>query len=283
MSPKSTPCQTPASVPDPWLPTILPIASIRDEAPRVRTFEFERPGDFDFHPGQFNMLYLPGYGEAAISISSAPGGERLCHTVRQAGNVTNRLFQLPIGARVGLRGPFGTAWPLARYRGWDVVLAAGGIGLAPLRPAVYAILQDRDAFGRVCLIYGTRTPRDLLFADEFDQWRAGGVDVEVTVDFGDPSWHGPVGVVTMLLDQIPWLSSRTTVWTCGPEIMMRFVARQAHSAGVRRSHTYLSMERNMNCAMGFCGHCQFGPAFVCKDGPVFAYPQIAPYLFAEDF
>ena len=279
VSPKSS-----AAMHDPWRPAFAKIVGIREEIDRVRSFELEVDSEFRFSAGQFNMIYLPGYGESAISISSAPGTrDSLVHTVRRAGNVTSALFKKKTGDQIGLRGPFGSFWPLESYRGWNVVIAAGGIGLAPLRPAIYEIMKHRDRYDRVRLVYGARRPADLLYVDEFDQWRQAGIEVELTVDLGDDQWQGQIGVVPTLLERISWLDGRTTLWTCGPEIMMRFVLQHAVSAGISPEHLHLSMERNMNCAMGICGHCQLGPTFVCKDGPVFSYPQMQPYLFVEDF
>ncbi|HHK40862.1 MAG TPA: Ni/Fe hydrogenase subunit gamma [Planctomycetaceae bacterium] len=278
-----TPNVLPASV-DPWQPAFVEIVAIHDETPGVRTFDLAAPHGYSFEPGQFNMLYVPGYGEAAISISSHPESPQvISHTIRRAGNVTGALFRCQPGDRIGLRGPFGSSWPVGRYRGANVVIAAGGIGLAPLRPAIHQLVSDREEYGRVAVVYGSRHPKDLLYRESFDQWRRADIEVLVTVDFADDHWTGPIGVVPTLLEQLPWIGPQTTLWTCGPEIMMRFTAQQALRQGVTSDHLYLSLERNMNCALGLCGHCQFGPSFVCKDGPVYAYPHIAPFLFVHDF
>jgi NAD(P)H-flavin reductase len=229
------------------------------------------------------MLYLPGFGESAISLSSDAGRpETLEHTVRVAGNVTGALSRCRVGDRIFLRGPFGSAWPIEDCRGRDIIIASGGIGLAPLRPVLYHIIGHRQDFGRVWLLYGARSPASLLYADKFDAWREAGIDVYVTVDIADDRWQGEIGVVPDLFGRIDLQGGETRVLTCGPEIMMRFVINEAISRGVAPADVYLSMERNMSCAMGFCGHCQLGPAFVCKDGPVFPYPQMEPYLNLED-
>lgn len=229
------------------------------------------------------MLYLPGFGESAISISSdAEQTDTLSHTVRVAGNVTQALSRCRVGDQILLRGPFGSAWPLRECLGRDVVIACGGIGLAPLRPVIYHIANHRENFGRLCLLYGARSPAALLYTTEFERWRSAGIEVHVTVDIADEKWRGEIGVVPGLFRRIKLQDPGTHVLTCGPEIMMRFVINEAHSLGVEPGHMYLSMERNMSCAMGFCGHCQLGPAFVCKDGPVFAYPHMEPYLNLED-
>ncbi len=272
------------STADPWLPTFVEVIRIEPEIRKVRTFELAAPADFSFRPGQFNMLYLPGYGEAAISISSSPDTPAsIAHTIRLAGNVTRAIFSLEPGSPIGLRGPFGSHWPVGTYRGWNVVIAAGGIGLAPLRPAIEHVMANRELYGRVAVVYGARSPKDLLYRASFAKWEQAGIDVLVTVDFGDDHWSGPIGVVPTLLEQLPWIGAHTTVWSCGPEIMMRFTAQRAVAQGASPDHVYLSLERNMNCALGFCGHCQFGPTFVCKEGPVYPLPRIQPFLFVEDF
>jgi NAD(P)H-flavin reductase len=264
------------------------IETIQPEAPGVTTYELafenaELAAGYRFLPGQFNMLYLPGFGEAAISISSDPAEDAsLLHTVRVAGNVTQALARSQPGDQIALRGPFGTAWPVDKCRGNDVVIACGGIGLAPLRPAIYHILNHREDYGDVYLLYGARTPKDLLYTSEFDAWRDAGIQVEVTVDLGDDTWQGEIGVVPILFYRLRLHADRTRVLTCGPEIMMRFVIFEALARKIRPRDIYLSMERNMKCAIGFCGHCQLGPTFVCKDGPVFTYQQMEPYLHPED-
>lgn len=265
------------------------ILSVRPEIGTVSTYELALEDAaarrrFAFRPGQFNMLYLPGIGEAAISISSDPANnDSLLHTVREVGNVTRALARLKVGDQVLLRGPFGSSWPLDVCRGRDVLIAAGGLGLAPLRPVLYEIVAHRTHYRRVTLLYGTRKPADLLFADEYDAWLKGGIDVQTTVDFGDDNWTGRIGVVTSLMTELELDAPMTRVLTCGPEIMMRFAIDEALSQNVQREHIYLSMERNMNCAVGLCGHCQLGPTFVCKDGPVFRYDQMEPFLAFEDF
>ncbi len=272
----------------PWAVHAVRIVGIKPEVPGIATYEVEfTDADvarrFRFLPGQFNMLYLPGIGEAAISISSDPDRpDRLLHTVRVVGNVTRALARLKVGDQFLLRGPFGSAWPVDACLGCDLVIAGGGVGLAPVRPILYHVINRRAEYGKVVLMYGARTPRDLLYADEFDAWRAAGIEVDVTVDISDQNWPGHIGVVPTLFNRLQVDASRTRVLTCGPEIMMRFVISEALSRKVPENHIYLTMERNMNCALGFCGHCQLGPAFICKDGPVFTYGQMRPYLDLED-
>lgn len=239
---------------------------------------------YQFQPGQFNMIYLPGIGEVPISLSSDPGDSaKLGHTIRYAGNVTRAISRLQAGDVVGVRGPYGSAWPLERVRGDDLCIVTGGIGLAPLRPVIYTIVRNRSDFGRVFLLYGARTPADVLYTDEFDMWRDHEIEVFTTVDRADERWKGHVGVVPMLFYRIRLDPKKTTVLTCGPEIMMRFVIYEALARRISKERIYVSMERNMKCGVGFCGHCQFGPTFVCKEGPVFSYAAIEPFFGVEDF
>jgi NAD(P)H-flavin reductase len=240
--------------------------------------------NYRFSPGQFNMVYLPGYGEAAISISSSPAKpEIIGHTIRFVGNVTRAISRLRRGDVLGLRGPFGHAWPIAENTGRDVVIAAGGIGLAPLRPVIYHILEHRADFGKVSLIYGARTPTDLLYLGEYDAWRKQDVEVLVTVDRGDEKWTGQVGVVPMLFYRLRLQPENSLILTCGPEIMMRFVVFEGLARRVPESRIFVSLERNMKCGQGFCGHCQIGPYFICKEGPVFHFDQLASFFNVEHF
>jgi NAD(P)H-flavin reductase len=271
-----------------WMAHTARIINIRPEVPGVSTYdlEFDDPqvaAAYRFRPGQFNMLYLPGFGESAISVSSDPSRhDRLSHTVRVAGNVTQALARQVIDDQIGVRGPFGSCWPVEACRGQDVVIACGGIGLAPLRPAVYHILNHRDDYGRVMLLYGARTSGDLLYTAEYAAWREKDIEVEVTVDIGANDWTGHIGVVPVLFYRLRLQPQRTAVLSCGPEIMMRFVAYEALARKVPPESIYVSLERNMSCAMGFCGHCQVGPHFVCKDGPVFNFRQVERTFNLED-
>jgi len=233
-----------------------------------------------FSAGQFTMVYLFGIGEVPLSISGDPlKASPLVHTVRAVGSVTRALCALKRGAAVGVRGPFGSPWPVAGCEGKDVVLVAGGMGLAPIRPALYDVLGRRKKYGRVVLLVGARTPQDLLFERELERWRRR-VDLEVraTVDSAGDDWRGEVGVVTTLIPRASFEAARAVAFVCGPEVMMRFAVISLLDRGLAPESIYLSMERNMKCAVGVCGHCQFGPTFVCKDGPVFAYPRIEPFL-----
>jgi NAD(P)H-flavin reductase len=222
------------------------------------------------------MLYVFGVGEVPISISSDPGQtSALVHTMRAVGTVTKALRKLKRGDVLGVRGPYGSNWPVKEAEGSDVLIAAGGIGLPPLRPALYNILANREKYGKVVLLYGTRSPADMVYRKELEQWRGRfDLDVHVTVDRAVGAWRGNVGVVTTLLPKAHLDPTSTVAMICGPEMMMRFTALELQKRGVAIQDIYLSMERNMKCAIGFCGHCQLGPIFVCKDGPVFRYDRI---------
>jgi NAD(P)H-flavin reductase len=238
-----------------------------------------------FSPGQFNMVYVPGCGEIPLSISGDPANHgRLLHTTRAVGSVTSAMRQLAAGDVVGVRGPFGVGWPTeAAADGKDVVIVAGGIGLAPLRPALYQLLAERHRYGKIVLLYGTRTPADLLFRRELEIWKARlDLEVTVTVDRATGSWHGNVGVVTTLIPKAPFNRLHTVAMICGPEMMMRFTAMKLEERGVPADSIYVSMERNMKCGIGLCGHCQCGPTFVCKDGPVFRYDRVKHLLTTRE-
>jgi NAD(P)H-flavin reductase len=271
------------------LPHPATITAITQEAYAIATYtlvftdETVRKG-YRFRPGQFNMLYVPGIGEIPISLSSDPGSpERLGHTIRYAGNVTRAISRLKEGDVIGVRGPYGSSWPLEQARGGDLCIVTGGIGLAPLRPVIYTIIRQRADFERVILLYGARTPADMLYTSEFSAWQAHDIQVLVTVDRADDKWRGHVGVVPMLFYQVRLDPKRTIVLTCGPEIMIRFVIYEALARRIPKESIYVSMERNMKCGIGVCGHCQFGPTFICRDGPVLSYAQIEPFFGVEDF
>jgi len=237
-------------------------------------------GASSFKPGQFSMLWVFGVGELPISISGDPAKQdQLVYTVRSVGKATHALVSQKAGSAVGVRGPFGTGWPVEAARGHDLIIVAGGIGLAPLRPVIYHVLAHRQEYDRLVLLYGARSPRDLLYRKELAAWaRQRDTQVLVTVDYGGLSWRNHVGVVTTLFKFARLRPARSVAMLCGPEIMMRFVVRDLETHGLNRNQIYLSMERNMKCAVGFCGHCQYGPHFICKDGPVFPYDQLAPQM-----
>ena len=267
----------------PWtVPALWRVASRRRESADTVTLELEPPpGEaFAFRPGQFNMLGAFGAGQVPISISGDPAaGGPVLHTIRDVGMATHALCALESGDRVGVRGPYGTWWPLKQAEGGDVMIIAGGIGLPPVRPAVYHLLAHRDRYRRAVLLYGARTPADLLFTDELADWRSRfDLDVQVIVDTAAGGWQGDVGVVPDLIATTRFDPATTTAFMVGPEIMMRFTVRALRSAGVPDDRIFLSMERNMQCAVAMCGHCQLGPFLVCRDGPVFCHGQVARWL-----
>lgn len=268
---------------DPMMTAPYRIRRVRRDTADTFTLELEPlngTGHFHFAPGQFNMIYVFGVGEIPISISGNPAvATTLVHTTRSVGTVTKAMSKLKRGDVVGVRGPFGTPWPIEAAEGNDVVLVAGGIGLAPLRPALYAILANRQRYGKVVLLYGARSPEDILYRDELRHWRAQfDLDVYVTVDRATSQWRGNVGVVTTLTARAPFDPLNTVAFVCGPEVMMRMTALELQKRGVAADQIFISMERNMKCAVGFCGHCQFGPVFVCRDGPVFPYSRVKNWL-----
>lgn len=273
--------------PEPMLPTPIRIRKVRRETVDTFTVHLDVPGregGFRFAPGQFNMLYAFGVGEVPISISGdpeAPG--ELVHTIRAVGTVTNAIRKQRSAGVLGVRGPYGQGWPVKEAKGGDLLLVAGGLGLAPLRPAVYHVLHHRADFRDVALLVGARTPEDLLFRAELARWvRQGRIQVLVTVDRATPKWRGLVGVVTSLLREVRFEPQRTVAFVCGPEVMMRFTERELSRLGLRADQLYFSLERNMKCAVGFCGHCQLGPAFLCKDGPVLRYDRVLPFFLTRE-
>ncbi|GAA5509656.1 FAD/NAD(P)-binding protein [Novipirellula caenicola] len=274
---------------DPWQIDAARLTEIREETPGVATFRFAW---VDNHvtsrvaaqPGQFNMLYLPGVGEVAISVSDSQiRSDQVVHTIREVGNVTGAMFRLAVGDTIGVRGPFGSAWPLDDCVGHDVVLVCGGIGLAPMRTLVHELIRRRNQFGELNLLIGARTPSDLLYQDEYSQWNSQGIHVHTTVDRASTMWTGNIGVVILLLERLKLRDpAQTLLMTCGPEVMMMYTIQTAISRGLTRDHIWLSLERHMNCAVGTCGHCQFGPHFLCKDGPVLRFDQVHSLMEVTD-
>jgi NAD(P)H-flavin reductase len=258
-------------------PTSVRVRAVRRDTYDTFTLALEPPpGGAGFQPGQFNMLYVFGVGEVPISMSSDPAEPGIVlHTIRAVGSVPPALARVRPGDSVGVRGPFGSSWPMAAARGHDVVLVSGGIGLAPLRPAIYHLLRHRGDYGRLVLLHGARTPDDMLYQDELDTWQARpDFQVLLTVDRAKAGWRGPIGTVTMLFPQAVFDARQAVALMCGPEVMMRFALYEFEKRQVAPDRLYLSLERNMQCALGMCGHCQFGPSFVCLDGPVLRYDRI---------
>lgn len=273
----------PSQMSNPMAPVPYAVRSVSRETADTFTLLLEpQNGGIleNFQPGQFSMLWTFGVGEVPISMSGDTADTtRMVYTIRSVGPASRALVTARPGASVGVRGPFGTSWPVEATRGRDVIIVAGGIGLAPLRPAIYRVLRNRSEYGRLIILYGTRRPRDLLFRKELATWaRQPETQVLTTVDSGGLEWRGHVGVVTTLFRYARLQPARSVAMVCGPEIMMRFAARELQAQGLASSDIYLSMERNMKCAVGFCGHCQWGPHFICKDGPVFPYDRIRQLL-----
>jgi NAD(P)H-flavin reductase len=270
----------------PWVPHIYRVIRRVVETADTVTLEVapESSRVSRCQPGQFNMLYAFGIGEIAVSASGDPQDDtKLVHTIRAVGAVSQALCSLEAGAPFGLRGPFGTAWPIEQARGQDVIVVAGGLGLAPLRPVLYHVLRHREQYRRVILLVGMRDPASILFQQQLGQWSSRrDVEVRVTLDRADATWHGTVGRVPALMQQLTFAPTAVIAMLCGPEIMMRVAADALRAKGIPTDRIYFSMERNMKCALGVCGRCQFGPAFICKDGPVLRLDRIAHLLPVEE-
>jgi NAD(P)H-flavin reductase len=268
-----------------FVPALAEVVEKRREAPKIWTLRLRlkdeaQRRDFQFRPGQFNMVYDFGVGEVPISIVSDPAdSELLDHTIRAVGAVSHRLCELDRGDVIGLRGPYGSWWPLEEARGQDVLIVTGGLGCAPVVAAINYVMTRREAYGALKIFHGIKTPGDLLYRERFQAWRkAPNTEVHLTVDRPDRKWKEHVGVVTALFGQTQIDPDRSIVMMCGPEIMMRFAVRELVKRGVTTNRIYLAMERNMKCAIGFCGHCQYGPLFICKDGPVLRYDLISRWF-----
>ena len=281
---------------DPWQTWPVTIQTVRHECPNVFTIGLAFKNDeigqkYRFAPGQFNMLYVPGVGEAAISVAGQTDRKLLQHTIRSVGSVTNALVSASVGDSIGLRGPFGVGWPLSLdtnspesgRKASDLIIVAGGVGLAPLRSLVHHVSKHRRSYANVSLLIGARSPEDMLYEDEQSDWRTMNIDVKCTVDRAPSNWKGRIGVVTSLLDGLSIRNPESTiVMTCGPEVMMRYVAKAATGRGIPEQNIWVTLERNMNCAIGLCGHCQLGPKVLCRDGPVFRYDSVKPWLRVQE-
>ncbi len=250
------------------------VTARRQETADTWTLELEGTTPLEFQAGQFTMLGAAGCGEVPISISGDPDDPaRLVHTVRAVGAATAAICACEPGRVLGVRGPFGRPWPVDDVEGADVVVVAGGIGLAPLRPAILRLLARRERYGRIVVLYGGRTPDTILYPSELLGW-----DAAVTVDAAGRDWRGRVGVVTKLIDGAAFDPASAVAMTCGPEVMMRFAVEALLRRGVAPDRAYVSMERNMQCGIGHCGHCQLGPTLVCRDGPVYTWKELEPWL-----
>jgi sulfite reductase subunit B len=260
----------------PYTPRPGELTVVESMTDREKYFRVKLVGGpkFTYLPGQFVQVWVPGYGEAPISICSSPSrvsdGFEMC--IRNVGRVTGALHGLSGGDTVGLRGPFGNGWPLETLRGHDVLFVAGGLGLAPARGAIQYVLDHRKDYGKVTVLYGARNPKELLFRRDLGEWESrADVDFLLTVDRGDESWTGHTGVITTLFEKVSIAPEKTYAVIVGPPIMFKFAVLEALSAGLLEHRILCSLERHMKCGMGKCGHCQVGHAYVCQDGPVFTY------------
>lgn len=257
---------------------------IKKETRDTSTYCLKLKEKFIFLPGQFNIMYIPGIGEAPISISSSPEAPELFHTIRIAGDVTTALSKLKEGDTILLRGPYGSGWPMEELRDRTLVIIAGGLGIAPLRAVLKEVMRkDYGLISKPVLLYGSKSPKDIIFRDEFPRFRDA-FDVYLTVDKADPEmiWRGNTGFVPEVIGKIDFNLLTSVVFICGPEVMMKSSIDKLLECGVPAEKIYLSMERNMNCGRGICGHCMFGPFFVCKEGPVFRYSDISDFIHAGE-
>jgi len=263
------------------IPSLFKVKHRTEEINKTFTLHLIPQGDIaatPFRPGQFNMLYSFGGGEVPISHSGPPDESGAwIHTIRSVGPVTQGLERLREGDMVGVRGPFGYGWPMEAANGLDLVIIAGGLGLAPLRPAIYSYLSGNTMIRSLRLFYGARKPSEVLYQMELKNWSKR-FPIQVTVDYADEDWDEHVGVVTNLLSDATFNPQSSLAFICGPEVMMRFTLQELLKQGFERSSLYLSMERNMKCATGHCGHCQWGSEFICKNGPVFEYGRIEKWF-----
>ncbi|HET9240116.1 MAG TPA: FAD/NAD(P)-binding protein [Oligoflexus sp.] len=270
---------------NPWLPEIWVVERRIQESEDTVSLELRpeskavRP---EAEPGQFNMLYSPGYGEIPVSISSMRSGSFL-HTIRSVGAISAALAGAQAGSCVGVRGPFGSSWPLSTAFGKNLLLLAGGLGLAPLRPVIEWVRDRREDFADCSVLHGARDRDHLIFRDELVTWqKSPGIHWALTLDHADLDWEGHVGSLPQLLDLVTLDKQTTVALLCGPEIMMRAAAAYLVQLGLPAERIYLSLERNMKCALGFCGHCQLGPEFICRDGPILAYDRVAACLGVKE-
>lgn len=268
---------------NPYRPIPAQVLEVRDETPTIKTLRLKPEEPLPFAPGQFIALTVPGFGEAPFTpSSSASVRDCLEVTIMRVGRVTERIHALEPGDRVGLRGPLGNGYPLEDFHGKEVLVVGGGCGFAPLRSLMYAFFEQSGRLARLVFRGGCKNLRELLFREELEAWtKRADVDVALTLDVADDEWQGHVGVVTTLLDNAPVDPAEGLAVVCGPPLMMRFVVKKLHELGFRDEHLYLSLEENMSCGCGLCGHCRIGPYYICRDGPVFTLSQLKgiPGLF----
>lgn len=262
------------------VPEIATIEEIKDEIVDVKTFYLrfdnkEIDGNFKFKSGQFIMCTIFGAGEFAVSLPPSPENDRFHITVRRIGKVTNALHDLQVGDKVGIRGPFGNGFPFEEIKGKNVIYVAGGIGLIPLRSSIVHVLQHRNEFGRILLLYGSRSPQDLMYQYMLDEWqKIEGFETFITVDNGTPKWKGNVGIITTLFDKVEIPVENTVAFVCGPPVMFNAVIKELMQRGIKDDMIISTLERHMKCGVGKCQHCAIGRTLVCTDGPVYTYRQI---------
>ena len=264
-------------------PTPAEILDIIPETPDTKTFYFKPKARLEEpKPGQFTEIYIPGVGEAPVSVSGMEPDGVIIQTIRSIGTLTEYLFKLGRGDLIGIRGPYGKGWPIEKLKDKDVLIVGGGIGLAPLRPVIREVEKNRRDYGRLSILYGARNPSLLLYRYEFDEYRKiPNSELLLTVDRADETWTGNVGVVTQLIPKASVDPRNAVALVCGPEIMMRFTVKALEKQGFKENQIYLSLERRMKCGVGLCGHCQVGPYFVCRNGPVFPYWMIKKYFWVD--
>ncbi len=259
----------------PYMPQPVRLERVERLTEKESLFVFPRPQGFGFTPGQFIMVGLAGYGEAPISISSPPSEKdmvELC--IRRVGSLTTILHRLRAGDTIWIRGPFGRGFPTERMHGKDILFIAGGIGLVPLRSLIKEVLAEREDYGRLTLLYGVKSPKEILFEEELELWQKAGVDVRLTIDRAYPGWKGNVGVVTTLIPKVDIDEDNSVCCIVGPPVMYKYVILSLGNRSVRGEDIYLSLERKMKCGMGKCGHCQINSIYTCEEGPVFTLQEI---------
>jgi sulfite reductase subunit B len=259
-----------------YQPVEAVIEGISKETPAISTFSLKLKGEFSFRTGQFIELTVPAVGEAPFTPSSDPGVKgRIELTIMNVGRVTSILHKMQPGQSVGIRGPYGKGYPLEKFYGKDVLIIGGGVGLAPLRSLLFSLFSDIDKYSSVILRYGSRTPKDIVYKESIPEWsKKNKVNIVTSVDVGEPSWQGNVGLVTTILKDLPLDIKKAVSVVCGPPIMMKFVTLKLLDLGFLPKDIYLSMEKSMSCGLGKCGHCRVGKYYACKDGPVFTYEEL---------
>ncbi|MBM3255660.1 MAG: oxidoreductase [Candidatus Omnitrophica bacterium] len=259
-----------------YLPIEATIEDVISETSNIKTFLIRPKQPFSFKTGQFIELSMPGIGEAPFTPSSDPNiSEVMEVTIMKAGRITSLLHQASKGTTVGIRGPYGKGYPLESFEGKDILILGGGVGLAPLRSLLFSLFSDIDKYNKVLLRYGARSSADIVYKTAIPQWaKKKKVDIVTTVDVGDPGWKGNVGLVTTILKDLPLNLKKAVAIVCGPPIMMKFGVLKLMDLGFKPQEIYLSMEKNMSCGLGKCGHCRIGKFYACKDGPVFTYEEL---------